>query len=229
MNKMIKAAVAGALLAVGFAANAASVTVTSDTVNDITHLPSGSSISLAGFNTSLGTLTSAQFTFYSTISGTLAAENAANYAVDTVVGAGGKLSLVGSGLSLTASTVYSETLHLGAVDYDIDNDDPDFAGTGGKTVTFVNKSSSATSPLYTGSSLSAFTAGAPLNFSFTGLALSTGDGNADYLASSIVNAKVSVTYTYTAAPVPEPETYGMLLAGLGLVGAIARRKAKKSA
>ncbi|QDQ26642.1 PEP-CTERM sorting domain-containing protein [Chitinimonas arctica] len=30
-------------------------------------------------------------------------------------------------------------------------------------------------------------------------------------------------------PVPEPETYAMLLAGLGLLGAVARRKANKSA
>lgn len=32
----------------------------------------------------------------------------------------------------------------------------------------------------------------------------------------------------TIAPVPEPETYAMLLAGLGLVGAVARRRQKKS-
>ena len=31
-----------------------------------------------------------------------------------------------------------------------------------------------------------------------------------------------------AAPVPEPETYGMLLAGLALVGAVARRKARQA-
>jgi len=27
-----------------------------------------------------------------------------------------------------------------------------------------------------------------------------------------------------AAPVPEPETYAMLLAGLGLIGAVSRRR-----
>ena len=31
-------------------------------------------------------------------------------------------------------------------------------------------------------------------------------------------------YAFRVAAVPEPQTYGMLLAGLGLVGAIARRK-----
>ena len=33
----------------------------------------------------------------------------------------------------------------------------------------------------------------------------------------------------TAAPVPEPETYAMMLAGLGLMGAIARRRKSKAA
>ena len=33
----------------------------------------------------------------------------------------------------------------------------------------------------------------------------------------------------TISAVPEPETYGMLLAGLGLMGFVARRKAKKAA
>ncbi|MDR1854328.1 MAG: FxDxF family PEP-CTERM protein [Azoarcus sp.] len=30
--------------------------------------------------------------------------------------------------------------------------------------------------------------------------------------------------TITAVPVPEPETYAMLLAGLGIVGMVARRR-----
>lgn len=36
----------------------------------------------------------------------------------------------------------------------------------------------------------------------------------------------SYTATVSALPVPEPETYAMLLGGLALVGAVARRKAK---
>lgn len=45
-------------------------------------------------------------------------------------------------------------------------------------------------------------------------------GTSDSLGTSL--DKVSLV----AAPVPEPETYGMLLAGLGLMGLIARRKRK---
>lgn len=37
---------------------------------------------------------------------------------------------------------------------------------------------------------------------------------------------VSQTITLAAAPVPEPETYAMLMAGLGLIGCVARKRRK---
>ena len=42
-----------------------------------------------------------------------------------------------------------------------------------------------------------------------------------------VGKTVSFGYSYTMAAVPEPETYAMLLAGLGLMGFVARRKGKQ--
>jgi len=45
----------------------------------------------------------------------------------------------------------------------------------------------------------------------------------DQLALATVNVTPSV-----AVPVPEPETYAMMLSGLGLMGFVARRRAKKS-
>ncbi|MFZ2628993.1 MAG: FxDxF family PEP-CTERM protein [Rugosibacter sp.] len=45
-------------------------------------------------------------------------------------------------------------------------------------------------------------------------------GNADGQGGRFFNL------TSTLAPVPEPETYGMLLAGLGLMGIVARRRIK---
>ena len=36
--------------------------------------------------------------------------------------------------------------------------------------------------------------------------------------------KIALSVTFQAAPIPEPEIYAMLLSGLGLIGAIARRR-----
>lgn len=42
--------------------------------------------------------------------------------------------------------------------------------------------------------------------------------------SQDLQASMSLSYIYEAAPVPEPESYAMFLAGLGLIGAMARRR-----
>jgi len=46
------------------------------------------------------------------------------------------------------------------------------------------------------------------------------------LWGSVTGAPTAASYSgeLTITPVPEPETYGMLLAGLGLLGVVARRK-----
>jgi hypothetical protein len=41
---------------------------------------------------------------------------------------------------------------------------------------------------------------------------------------SAMNLKFTASVTATAAPIPEPETYTMMLAGLGLIGAVTRRR-----
>lgn len=57
-------------------------------------------------------------------------------------------------------------------------------------------------------------------------------GGSDYLAQEISNpnilTKYGVTGTLEVGVVPEPETHAMLLAGLGLMGAIVRRRESKS-
>lgn len=73
----------------------------------------------------------------------------------------------------------------------------------------------------------------PASASFVDMIVTDGDvspeglkafnyGGTYYLA--IANEVSSTTSLYSLAPVPEPETYAMLLAGLGLVGFMARRK-----
>jgi hypothetical protein len=57
-------------------------------------------------------------------------------------------------------------------------------------------------------------------------------GGSDYMAQDISNpnilGKYGVTGTLVAGVVPEPQTYAMLLAGLGLMGAIVRRRGIKA-
>jgi hypothetical protein len=69
--------------------------------------------------------------------------------------------------------------------------------------------------------------------SHTFMNLAAGDysvfmGGSDYLAQDISNpnllSKYGVTGTLVAGIVPEPETHAMLLAGLGLMGAVIRRR-----
>ena len=45
--------------------------------------------------------------------------------------------------------------------------------------------------------------------------------------SALANSQYLATVSAIPTPVPEPETYAMMLGGLALLGAVARRKAKK--
>jgi hypothetical protein len=50
-----------------------------------------------------------------------------------------------------------------------------------------------------------------------------GFGNPTFVPGILGNA-LEATPVYLVAPIPEPETYAMMLAGLGLIGFIARRR-----
>ncbi|WP_256209002.1 FxDxF family PEP-CTERM protein [Nitrosospira sp. Nsp14] len=45
-----------------------------------------------------------------------------------------------------------------------------------------------------------------------------------WIVGNAHNSKTGVDHAFLLAPIPEPETYAMLLAGLGLLGFIARRR-----
>lgn len=55
---------------------------------------------------------------------------------------------------------------------------------------------------------------------------SVGDAESSYRSLSGAIGSPGFTTYAVAAPVPEPETYAMLLAGLGIIGAVARRRAR---
>ena len=48
-----------------------------------------------------------------------------------------------------------------------------------------------------------------------------------WIVGDAINTLTGETHAFQLAPVPEPETYAMMLAGLGLVGAAAARRRKQ--
>jgi hypothetical protein len=54
-------------------------------------------------------------------------------------------------------------------------------------------------------------------------------GWGDPMSSATGAYSITLTTASGVAPVPEPETYAMMLAGLGLLGVVARRRKQKSA
>ncbi len=54
--------------------------------------------------------------------------------------------------------------------------------------------------------------------------ISSNNGSLDSSVSTQARYNLSVTYDYTAAPVPEPASMAMLLAGLGALGFLMRRR-----
>lgn len=91
-----------------------------------------------------------------------------------------------------------------------------FGGNNGGLLNFNNSGSLANNSFATGLGL--------VNMAIA----ATGTANAVYSpvmdALSAVRVYIGPDYTLHIAAVPEPETYAMLLAGLGLMGAIARRR-----
>ena len=66
----------------------------------------------------------------------------------------------------------------------------------------------------------------PRNLNFTGDLADAGTANASFMISPFdPGAGNTATFTLTQVPtIPEPETYAMLLAGLGLMGVMAKRR-----
>lgn len=184
----------------------------------ITGVPSGytdlsSSVSFAGFD-GRGTLQSVLVTLSATLDGTVTVYNFTGASV-----AGGSVALDGllgfsTGSVASASNagnVYTKT--YGSI---ADGDTWTYTGSGtvSSTTTFTSGLDYFKTALVTG------TAAVGAKSTAT---------SAEFLFSEFSTQAVGTgTVTYIYAPVPEPETYGMLLAGLGLMGVIARRKSRKA-
>lgn len=109
------------------------------------------------------------------------------------------------------------------LDYHISITEPT---TGGQGVVFTNFNNSN----LTGFALDSAPSSGPRNLNFTGELRHSDVATATFSLSPFdPGAGNTATFTLTQVPtIPEPETYAMLLAGLGLIGAMAKRRSKES-
>jgi hypothetical protein len=226
--------VAGAVftaLAGSTAAQAASVTY-STSFSSVTDL-ANQAIGLTQFNPGLGTLQSATFMLDATMTTQIYAANDGNFyagwdKLDY------SLSLTGaapfSDVSITASNAPIRIVGNGTPDSTFTFAEyQNVVGQGpmwiaaGPSLTAGNTFVKAAMGDFIGTgNLSFFLT--TLNYDAFAIAGSQTGGNppsSQGLSTNIV-ANLGVTYVY--APIPEPESYVLLLAGLGMVGAIARRR-----
>lgn len=98
--------------------------------------------------------------------------------------------------------------------------------TGGQGVVFTNFNNST----LTGFTLDSAPSSGPRNLNFTGELAHSGVATATFSLSPFdPGAGNTATFTLTQVPtIPEPETYAMLLAGLGLMGYMAKRRSKEN-
>jgi hypothetical protein len=97
--------------------------------------------------------------------------------------------------------------------------------TGGQGVVFTNFNNSG----LTGFTLDSAPSSGPRTLNFTGELANSGVTTATFSLSPFdPGAGNTATFTLTQVPtIPEPETYAMLLAGLGLMGYMAKRRRSK--
>ncbi|WP_229634116.1 choice-of-anchor E domain-containing protein [Duganella qianjiadongensis] len=213
MTKFTKTLIAVATLLLAAGAQAATVQQTlpqSATIFDVENFPG--TLSFAQFDSHLGTLTSVTFELFSTLNGSIKLTNkdpgtewfSVKTGADMTASVGGKSLVTGNwvtpGYLLASGATVNDTLQTQTVSQALN-----FTQTADLAQFIGHGSYSASLSAISDQEL-------------------TAGGNARYGTDVTVDGYAKVTYTYTTLPVPEPETYAMLLAGLGLVGVVARRR-----
>jgi len=172
-----------------------------------------------GFNPAKGTLTGVSLDIYSDVDATvtLSNRNTSDRTLNVSVPASLKLVAPGATLS-TSATLLNTALSVAAK-----------TSSGNGSATESEKYTLHASTTYSGADLALFKTAGTLSSALSVSASTTlNEDRVKAVYSNFANGYGHVTYTFTAAPVPEPETYGMLLAGLAMLGFIAKRN-KRSA
>ncbi len=222
MKKLTQLVLATTVLGAAATASATPVfsyTVDSNVISNARGTTAG--LDFAKFDLTLGKLQSVEVELFSTLKTTVNVENTSRKSAASIA------SNVGSVLTFTVTGVTQTLTSSGSHTYaaTIFDGSNNFAGTSGESYSFNTLfTDSAT---YSGAStLALFSGTGTLHAGLVGTSSSSVNGisgNTRSLVLPAFDGYAKVTYNYIK-PVPEPEPYAMLVAGLGLVGAIARRR-----
>ena len=222
------AALAFAAALIPFAGAQAAVISFNDSIG-ITETDWSETLRFSKFNTKLGTLNSIKFDLSGLVTGAGFAENRGGNAANVTLTLGSTIELTrpdGSTL-VVANPVFDKTYRLGGYDRVLD-----FGGTSGVHTGTVEASSAESFLSSNASDFSLFSGNGfiELGLSALGTSFAKGPGNVTSGFDTLASGAVQVTYDYTpfVVEVPEPATLATMLAGLGLMGAVRRRKAKQA-
>ena len=214
-----------ALAALFGTASAQAATIEFDATKALTTTNWTDTLSFGKFDTRLGTLNSIKFILDGNVAGSGRAESLDASATHITLSLASTLTLKrpdGSTL-VVSNPVFAAGHDVASFDGVID-----FGGASGWNTGVVASSASNS---FTSSSATDFTlfsaiGGGTIALDLQAIGNSTGTGAGNLITqfNTSAGAGVKVVYDYTVSPVPEPATYGMMLLGLGLVGAVARRR-----
>jgi hypothetical protein len=228
MNIRTPAAIA-ALLATAFAAQADTVSYTSATL-PLTSTDWHSFLDLQQFDPALGHLNSVTLVLTADLFGSTALENRSSRAVLMTANLGATLTLArpdGEALVVAAPLVVSQ---FSASAYDgVKN----YAGTSGVTYSEQGQTLSNSASFSDSATLALFTGAGSVHAPLGAVADSqvVGSGNFYSKFTTLAGGHAAVTYDYSpslsttlVSSVPEPESWALMLAGVGALASLARRR-----